>query len=147
MVSAATWHIPPAMTWLKHTLLSSPPADASMIKRGLGWRCTVKVPLFNPGEIAEILGWIRNGPMWLVNVQRWTKRDKVSFLPRLPLYGAGTDIKLDADLILKSLFPWRITRVFKEMLHLGIKLSKGYLQLVPNFPSANPRPRRGWIRG
>ena len=100
--SAATWCIPTSMPWLKPKLLLTPPPVSSMIQRGLCWRCSVKISPLSPLEFAEIFGWVRNGPILLVNVQRSTKQDKTFFLPRLPLYGAGTDVWLDADLILKS---------------------------------------------
>ena len=71
------------------------------------------------------------------------------FLPRLQLYGAGTDEWLDAGLILKPEFTGRITRGFKEKSQLGTKFTKGCLQLVPCFPNENQMQRREripWIK-
>ena len=136
-MAAANWYVPQAFPWLKAKLLRPPPAEAATIQRGLSWRCTV--------TLAEIFGWVRNGPIWLINVQRWTRHNKSHYPPRLPIFAAGSDVWLDADLILKSQFSDRITRVFKETSQLGTTFSKGYLQLAPKFPCATPGQSRGWI--
>ena len=99
---SARWLTMASLPWLKPKLPSLPPVVATMIQRGLCWLCSVTLTPLKPGEMVEVLGWVRNGPIWLVNIQRWTKHDKDYYLSRLPRYGAGTEVWLDANLILTS---------------------------------------------
>ena len=62
-VSSAIWKILENLLWLRPKLPPSPPAIATIIQRGLSWRCSVTVAPLKPDDMVEVLGWVRNGPI------------------------------------------------------------------------------------